>query len=111
VPSDKPDDLSVKPLTIEAAHGPEAVTLTLTGEIDLSSADKVADAIAEAKEAGQKVVIDLSEVEFIASTGLQALLRASSHDKQDGHRLSFVPSRHDAVKRLISLTETSEFFE
>jgi anti-sigma B factor antagonist len=49
----------------------------LTGEIDLYNAHAVRDALFEACSDGpERVIVDLSEVEFIDSTALGALIEA-----------------------------------
>jgi anti-sigma B factor antagonist len=98
-------------LRIETSQGIEGVTVRLAGEFDMASADDVTDAIAEAKKGAGKVVVDLSEVSFLDSTGLQVLLRASSQDKRNGRRLSFVPSKHDAVKQIVSISGVTELLQ
>ena len=41
----------------------------------------------------------------------QRSLEASARDRQNGNRLRFIPSNHDAVQRVIALTDTAEMFE
>jgi anti-anti-sigma factor len=76
----------------------------LRGELDMSGVDRARQAIEEA-EAGQKslLVLDLSELDFIDSTGLEVLLRAARRAHDEGRRLIVArPSRY--VRRLLELT-------
>jgi anti-sigma B factor antagonist len=54
-----------------------ACVVRLGGELDLYNAPQVRDALAEAcSDSPQRVVVDLSEVEFIDSTALGVLIEA-----------------------------------
>src|ERR687886_2870572 len=62
-------------LGVEKANG--ACIVRLAGELDLYNADAVRDALFEACSDGpDRVVVDLSEVEFIDSTALGVLIEA-----------------------------------
>jgi anti-sigma B factor antagonist len=94
-----------RPLLINTRrYGDLATYIALLGELDLASADEL-DAVirdAEETEVGQ-IVVDLSGVSFLDSTGLRALLSAKM--RSDG-RLRYHPSCHDAVTRLLQATGT-----
>lgn len=78
------------------------VAIALSGELDLASADELDAAIRDAEETDSGwIVVDLSDVSFIDSSGLSVLLTAK---KRSAGRLSCVPSNHDAVTRLLELT-------
>ena len=62
-----------------------ACVVRLGGELDLYNADKVRTALAEAcADSPERVVVDLSEVEFMDSTALGALIEART--KLHNHR-------------------------
>jgi anti-anti-sigma factor len=105
-------DMTGKPADIKTRREGDSVTVAVAGEIDLATADNLDAAIrdAEKTEIG-RIVVDLSDLSFLDSTGLEVLLQASVRHRQDGNRLIFVPSKHDSVTRLIALTHTSEMFE
>lgn len=70
---------------------PGAPVLRLFGELDLVSADAVQHAlVAIAKSA---VIADLTNLEFIDSSGLAALLRARRRIEEGGHRLEIRGAR------------------
>jgi anti-sigma B factor antagonist len=55
----------------------DACVVKLAGELDLYNAEEVRQALQQAAaESPQRVVVDLSEVEFIDSTALGALIEA-----------------------------------
>ncbi len=80
--------------------------------MDLSTVHRFDLAIrrAEETEVG-RIVLDLSELSFLDSSSLSVLLKASMWHRENGNRLRFIPSNHDAVQRMIALTDTSEMFE
>ena len=97
---------------IDTRRGGESVTVAVAGEIDLSTAGELDAAIRAAEETElSRIVVDLSDLSFIDSTALEVLLRASIRHRENGNRLSFVPSKHDSVTMLIALTCTEEMFE
>jgi len=78
------------------------------GELDLStvpSLEQELKAAIERTEGG--VVVDLSELEFIDSTGIAVLVRAMGDGNGDS-RLRFVPSRSEAVVRVLEMTGVAE---
>jgi anti-sigma B factor antagonist len=80
------------------------VVITLSGELDLASTDQLDAVIRDAEETDIGwIVVDLSDVSFIDSTGLSVLLNAKK--RSDG-RFSCIRSNHDAVTRLLELTGT-----
>jgi anti-sigma B factor antagonist len=63
--------------SVESLDG--SVVLHLAGELDLYNADEVRGALAEAVESDPKrIVIDMSEVQFVDSTALGVLIEARS---------------------------------
>ena len=105
-------DLADKPLVIQTHREGDSITVALSGEMDLSTGHRLDLAIRRAEETNVgRIVLDLSELSFLDSTSLSVLLKASARDRQNGNRLRFIPSDHDAVTRVIALTQTSEMFE
>ena len=77
----RPDDV---PLVRTSAQG-DAVVVRLAGELDLYNAPQVRAALGEVvASAPERVVVDLSEVEFIDSTALGVLIesRAKLENRQ-----------------------------
>lgn len=71
--------------------------LRLVGEIDLSNADRLAGILRAELEGGWELSLDLSDVTFIDSTGLQVLL-----DLSRSHPVIILqPS--DSVRRLLEV--------
>ena len=83
----------------------DLVIIAASGELDAGMVELLDQAIQEAETEYRKtIVIDLRELSFIDSTGLNLLLEA----RRRCERIRFVPSDHDEVGRLIALTGTNE---
>lgn len=65
-------------LTISVSRDGTTVTVTAAGEIDLSTVGELRAAVTEAAEACDRLRLDLSDVDFIDSTGLGVLLELRS---------------------------------
>jgi anti-sigma B factor antagonist len=69
---------------------PELLRIRLAGELDLGTVSKLRQAVDAYARHGQPMIIDLSEVEFIDSMGLAALVRARHRALARGARLQLV---------------------
>jgi anti-anti-sigma factor len=84
-------------------------TIALSGEIDLASAPAVWDALAPALEDADCVVVDLSNVRFIDSTGLSVLVRAHRRLTNNGGTL-VVQSPSEMAGRVLRITGLDSVF-
>jgi anti-sigma B factor antagonist len=87
------------------------VTVSLKGELDLSSVGKVEDELkrVEADEP-TLLVLDLSHLSFLDSTGLRAVVTADERARTNGRRLVVVRGS-DAVQRVFAITRLEERLE
>jgi anti-sigma B factor antagonist len=66
-----------RPLALfELDHVHACAVLSCSGEIDVSTVSALRDALQEAERSSQRVIIDLTEVTFLDSTGVGAILGA-----------------------------------
>jgi anti-anti-sigma factor len=79
------------------------VFVRLRGEFDLAAEPHFDHAVATIEESARQIVVDLTELSFIDSTGLRALLRMWERSRTDGHDLAFVPG-NDQVRHAMELT-------
>lgn len=97
-----------EPFAISVARGPAGQTvITVTGELDLASAERLRAQVASA-ETGASVVLDLVAVDFCDSSGLRALLDADLQIRADGGRLRLA-APGAALLRLFELTGVDGF--
>jgi anti-sigma B factor antagonist len=98
-------------LVIHRRHGPDDLVLALYGELDLLTAPRLRRELTEAVTDGRdRIVIDLSGLEFMDSSGLHVLLEASERARGNDHRLS-LRSAPPRVHRLFELTGTIRRFD
>jgi anti-anti-sigma factor len=95
-------------LTIDVTSAAKAQTIVLTGEADLLGAPKIEATLKDASADGSGlIVIDLRNLTFIDSSGLQALLTGHELCRARGHELRIVPGPEN-VQRLFELTGMNE---
>jgi anti-sigma B factor antagonist len=81
------------------------VRLRLTGELDLYTAPALDDALVEAEgESWPLLVLDLTELEFMDSSGLRLIVRSHARAEQSNRRLVVV-NGPTTVARVFSATD------
>lgn len=82
------------------------------GELDLATAGALDEALRAWLDdpAGGELVVDLSGVTFMDSSGLRAVLVASSEATEHGRRIVVLPGDGQA-RRVIELAQVSAFLE
>jgi anti-anti-sigma factor len=78
--------------------------LSLRGELDLASVPQMEEGLRNATQsAAKRVVIDLSRLAFIDSTGLRLLLQADARAREQGYELVLHPGE-PTVQRVFEVT-------
>jgi anti-anti-sigma factor len=93
-------DISIAP----AGSGATAV-IEAVGEVDLGNSDQLAESATAAGAGGGGVVLDMSGVTFMDSSGLKALLLAT---RELGSGLAVVVTPGSSVERLIVLAGVAD---
>jgi anti-sigma B factor antagonist len=92
-----------RPLHVTSRQLPAAVVVAAAGEIDLSTADDFAVAVRTAFVFRPgTVVIDLTDVQFLASAGLSVLIEAERSANETGQLLRVVVGEHRSVGRSLA---------
>jgi anti-sigma B factor antagonist len=89
---------------------PARVRIRLAGELDLATAPQLRQVLDAHARHGQTMIIDLSDVEFIDSMGLAALVRARHRALARGAELKLV-APPAAVHRVFTLTRLDTVFD
>jgi anti-anti-sigma factor len=99
-------------LAVEVYRDGDGTTvLQLYGEFDLASVATFEAGLAPAEAELGPLVVDLSGLEFIDSTGLSQLLAAHTRAESDGRELAFLkgPQSVEKILRLSGLNEILKF--
>lgn len=97
-----------QPLRVDHDQTPDAHVIRLVGEMDLSNVDEVRRALMTAIEGEDpRVIVDLSELEFIDSLGISVLLEAQAASRRDSDRLAF-RGTHAGIARVLEMTRVTE---
>jgi anti-anti-sigma factor len=80
--------------------GGDATRLLLRGELDLATVEKLRTALEEELARSRHLVLDLSELVFIDSSGLRELYRATTASRRDGWRLELVGTQGDVLQTI-----------
>jgi anti-sigma B factor antagonist len=95
-------------LKMESAREGDIHRLKLLGEFDMAGAQAYEAEIARIEEAGApQIVIDMSTLEFMDSTGLRLLLETDMRSREDSGRVRYVRPTGE-VARLLQLTRVDE---
>lgn len=90
-------------LAIQTVPSPECYVVAVTGEIDISNADKLRGAInLVLEQPTERVQLDFSGVSYIDSTGIGVLVGAAHHAKERGRGL-FITGAQPNVLRVVQL--------
>jgi anti-anti-sigma factor len=97
-------------LVIRGGHDADCFVLSLFGELDLATSPMLERRLQMAESIDSaKVVIDLSGLEFIDSTGLHTLVRAQQRWSETGRQFSLLRGPR-AVQRVFELTNALQYF-
>jgi anti-sigma B factor antagonist len=97
-------------LSIDVQREGDDAVVHLAGELDISTSPDLQDVLADLTDRPRRVVVDLSDLEFIDSTGLAALLGAHKALDEQGGTLEL---RHPnkMVVGLVQITGLDDVFE
>lgn len=90
-------------VTVSVEDRTEATLVRVQGVVDALSLSDVSSGLAEAQRGSVPVIVDLSEVTFMDSRGLGALLAANERSREGAAPLR-IHSPSDAVRRLLDVS-------
>jgi anti-anti-sigma factor len=83
-------------------------TLQLVGEIDMSTADQLDSALAPAVSEGGPVMLDISNLEFMDSSALHAILNAASSLTDRGCIVIHGLDGSVSIRKLFEITQIEQ---
>ena len=100
--------LDYQPFRCDVVPERDAVRVKPVGELDIATSGEVAARLDELREAGfRRLVLDLSALTFIDSSGIQAIMQARRAADRDHVPLVVVPGP-PAVQRVFTLTGVAD---
>lgn len=81
-----------------------SVRVQVRGDLDLSTSPKLCDTLIREISGGKSVVLDLSGVTFIDSTGLNTLIQALGACESNGGALMLCPDLPAQVSRVFQIS-------
>jgi anti-anti-sigma factor len=103
-PSQIVEPLKFGELDLVSAREGSVHTIRLTGELDIATADRVEEVLREAESGdADAIVLDLSGLTFMDSTGVRLVLSANARSRADSNRFG-VRRGTRAVQRVFELS-------
>jgi anti-anti-sigma factor len=94
------------PFRCEVVHEHESARIRAIGELDLATVPILKTEMDSLREVGfRRLILDLSNLDFIDSTGLRCILDTHSEARQDGFSIALIAGP-PAVQRVFELTQT-----
>jgi anti-anti-sigma factor len=98
-------------LSVDVDTSDEEVALKFRGELDLGTASKFHDDLADAERQGTTVVVDLRGVTFIDSSGVGELLGAHQRARREHRRLVIVRGDDTPVAQVLHISALDQRIE
>lgn len=85
--------------------------IALRGRLERGSIPELTQTLEAANQQGKyNLIVDMSQLEYISSIGLRALLTAQRNNKRDSHGELILAEVPDHIRQALELTGISEFF-
>jgi anti-sigma B factor antagonist len=94
-------------LRTAVARGDGGPEIAVSGDLDVSTADHLWDVLGGLVDGGDTVVLDLTELEFMDSSGLSTIIRAVKASRKGGGDV-IVRSPTRAVYRLLQISAVDQ---
>jgi anti-anti-sigma factor len=95
-----------EPFRCETSHDHDSARILASGELDVATVPILSAEIDAVRKAGfRHLILDLSTLDFIDSTGLRLILDCDCEARRDGFTIALIPGP-PAVERVFELTNT-----
>ena len=99
---------SSSPFELHIRHRGDTLLLELEGEVDMSTAPRLAQALGAAAAPTRLVVVDLTAVGFLDSSGLNALVQAQRGLAARGIGLRLVSPGGQPIRRVLEIAHLTK---
>ena len=96
--------------SVHEAQDGDRLVLSLRGELDIVAVGQLGPRLDTLIDESVPVLVDLSRVEFIDSTGIACISAAVRRARADGRRLEIGHELRPQVQRLIELVDGASLF-
>jgi anti-anti-sigma factor len=94
------------PFTVEKQQSDHSIRIVLRGELDMETGPRADEELRRAEaEQPPVLVLDLREVTFFDSTGLQIVLDADVRAREEGHRFVVALAEGGEPRRVLELAK------
>jgi anti-sigma B factor antagonist len=97
-------------LDLRYERAPDTLLICATGELELTTAQTLEDALLEAIDQEALLIVDLSELRFIDSSGLRVLAQGRKRAHDRGSHLRFIAPPGTTARKLLDLTRLRSLF-
>jgi anti-sigma B factor antagonist len=104
IPGQHAHAVSDTPFQLRSSRVGDAVVLAIVGEIDMATAPDVARAIDGGHDGARRLVVDLTEVTFLDSSALNALVHSQRHLAEHDVEFRIVSPSEHAVRNVFEIT-------
>jgi anti-sigma B factor antagonist len=88
-------------MNINETHEGEVLVIAVDGRIDSTTSRQLEDVLPERVQATPRVLLDMSDVQYVSSAGLRVLLKAAKSARSTGHDLvltGLLPQVHEVFQ-------------
>ncbi len=97
---------SAPPFQVRVQKMDGETVVIASGELDLATTGELRSCLTELRGGGGPIRLDMTDVEFMDSSGLHTLIRATEDFAADGSRFMIVPS--EPVRRVLELVDLED---
>ena len=101
-------NLDPQPFAVRSTSTGSILLVEIVGEIDMTTAPELAQTVERTPEGTELVVIDLSDVSFLDSSGLNALVQARRLLSERDVAVTVVVPPEAAIRRVFEITHLTE---
>ena len=88
-------------------RGDGVAVVSVSGEIDLSNYEELGDVLGRAAAGVRQIVVDLSAVDYLDSTGISTLINAARDTGAGGGRMRLVVPGSSVIRRTLLIADVS----
>jgi anti-anti-sigma factor len=97
---------SAPPFRVRVQKTDGETVVVASGELDLATTDELRSCLTELRGGDHPIRLDMTDVEFMDSSGLHTLIRATEDFAADGSRFMIVPS--EPVRRVLEMVDLQD---